>query len=40
MKDVVAEIKRCSGTQLSPKVVDAFLQLVDEGAFDADDDAE
>ena len=40
LEDVVAEIKRCSGTQLSPKVVDAFLQLVDEGAFDADDDAE
>ena len=40
LDDVVAEIKRCSGTQLSPKVVDAFLQLVEEGAFDADDDAE
>ena len=40
LEDVVAEIKRCSGTQLSPKVVDAFLQLVDEGAFDADDDVE
>ena len=39
LADVVAEIKRCSGTQLSPKVVEAFLQLVDEGAFDADDTA-
>ena len=37
LADVVAEIKRCSGTQLSPKVVDAFLQLVDEGAFNDDD---
>ena len=34
---VVAEIKRCRGTQLSPKVVDAFLQLVDEGVFNDDD---
>ena len=40
LADVVTEIKRCSGTQLSPKVVDAFLQLVEEGAFDADDNAE
>lgn len=39
LADVVAEIKRCSGTQLSPKVVEAFLQLVDEGVFDADDTA-
>ncbi|MBE6998086.1 MAG: HD domain-containing protein, partial [Ruminococcaceae bacterium] len=39
LADVVAEIRRCSGTQLSPRVVDAFLQLVDEGAFDADDTA-
>ena len=37
LQDVVAEIKRCSGTQLSPKVVDAFLQLVDEGAFNDSD---
>ena len=36
---VVDEIKRCSGTQLSPKVVDAFLQLVADGAFDAEDTA-
>ncbi|MCR5088032.1 MAG: HD domain-containing protein [Oscillospiraceae bacterium] len=28
---VVAEIKRCSGTQLSPRVVEAFLKLVEEG---------
>lgn len=34
LEDVVAEIRRCSGSQLSPRVVDAFLQLVDEGAFD------
>lgn len=37
LADVVAEIKRCRGTQLSPKVVDAFLQLVDEGVFNDDD---
>ncbi len=36
---VVEEIKRCSGTQLSPKVVEAFLQLVADGAFDAEDTA-
>ncbi len=35
---VVGEIKRCSGTQLSPKVVDAFLQLVDNGAFDDEEE--
>lgn len=37
LADVVAEIRRCRGTQLSPKVVDAFLQLVDEGVFNDDD---
>ena len=31
---VVAEIKRVSGTQLSPRVVDVFLRLVEQGAFD------
>ena len=30
----VEEIRRGSGTQFSPRVVDAFLQLVEEGAFD------
>lgn len=30
---VVKEISRISGTQLSPRVVDAFLQLYEEGAF-------
>ena len=34
LEQVAAEIKRCSGTQFNPKVVDAFLQLVEEGAFD------
>ena len=34
LSDVVAEIKRVSGTQLSPRVVDVFLQLAEEGAFD------
>ena len=36
LEDVTAEIKRCSGTQLSEKVVKAFLELVDEGVFDND----
>jgi len=34
LSTVAAEIKRSAGTQLSPRVVDAFEQLVDEGAFD------
>ncbi|MBQ9482345.1 MAG: HD domain-containing protein [Clostridia bacterium] len=33
LEEVVAEIKRCSGTQFNPKVVDVFLDLVKEGAF-------
>ncbi len=37
LEDVAAEIKRCSGTQLSEKVVKVFLELVDEGTFDNDD---
>ncbi len=37
LKDVVDEIKRCTGTQLSEKVVKAFLELVEEGVFDNDD---
>ena len=31
---VAGEIQRASGTQLSPRVVDAFMELVNEGAFD------
>ena len=39
LEDVVAEIKRCSGTQLSPEVVEAFLTLIKEGKFvDENDD--
>ena len=34
LETVVEEIKRYTGTQFSPKVVEAFLKLVDEGAFD------
>ena len=34
LENVVAEIKRCSGTQFNPKMVDAFLSLVDTGVFD------
>ncbi|MBP5350127.1 MAG: HD-GYP domain-containing protein, partial [Clostridia bacterium] len=33
LEKVVAEIKRCTGTQFSPKVFEAFLKLVDEGVF-------
>ena len=35
---VVSIIKEVSGTQLSSKVVDAFLRLVDKGEFRAPDD--
>ncbi len=31
LSTVVEEIRRCAGTQLSPKVVDAFMQLVASG---------
>ena len=34
LDSVVAEIKRCSGAQFNPKMVDAFLSLVDTGVFD------
>lgn len=37
MDKIIAEIKRCSGTQLDPKVVEVFLQLADEGTFDDDE---
>lgn len=37
LEDVAAEIKRCAGTQLSQKVADVFLELVDEGVFDNDE---
>ena len=36
IEDIVAEIKRCSGTQLNPTVAGALLELIDEGAFKAD----
>ena len=38
LETVVEEIKRYTGTQFSPKVVEAFLKLVDEGAFDEDNE--
>ena len=31
---VIAELKRCSGTQFDPKLVDILLALIDEGAID------
>lgn len=34
LSTVAAEIQKAAGTQLSPKVVDAFMELVNEGAFD------
>ena len=34
LEKVAAEIRRVSGTQLNPDAVQAFLELVDEGAFD------
>ena len=33
LEEVVSEIKRCSGSQFNPKMVDAFLELIDQGAF-------
>ncbi len=36
LEKIIAEIKRCSGTQLDPKVVEVFLELAQEGAFDGD----
>ena len=39
LEDVVAEIKRCSGTQLSPEVVDACLALIEEGDFLLEEEA-
>ena len=37
LADIVAEIRRCSGTQLNEKVVDALMALIDEGAFKEED---
>ena len=34
LEKVAAEIRRVAGTQLNPDAVRAFLELVDEGAFD------
>ena len=31
LSDIIAELRRCSGTQLNEKVVDALLSLIDEG---------
>ena len=28
MEAIIAELKRCSGTQFDPKVVEAFLSLI------------
>ena len=33
LRDAVAEIQRCAGTQLSPEVVAAFMELVKKGQF-------
>lgn len=34
LETVAAEIQRSAGTQLSPEVVKAFMEMVEEGAFD------
>ena len=38
LETVVEEIKRCTGTQFSPKVVDAFLKLVEAGEFNENEE--
>ena len=30
---ILAEMRRIAGTQLNPKIVDVFFELVDEGRF-------
>ena len=37
LSDICAEIQRCKGTQLNEKVVDALMELIDEGAFKNED---
>ena len=34
LADVAAEIERCAGAQFNPRVVEVFMELVKEGAFD------
>ena len=31
--EILAEMRRISGKQLNPKIVDVFFELVDEGKF-------
>ncbi|MBP5230590.1 MAG: HD domain-containing protein [Clostridia bacterium] len=38
LETVVNEIRKCSGTQLSPVVVEAFLRLVERGEFPGEND--
>lgn len=33
ISEIIAEVKRVSGTQLNPKIVNALVELIDEGAF-------
>ena len=33
LADAAAELKRCSGTQFAPEIVDVFLKLIEEGNF-------
>ena len=40
LSDIIAEVKRCSGTQLNSKVVDALLALIEEGQIQRDNDVE
>ena len=32
---VIGELKRCSGTQFDPKLVEIMLSLIDDGTIDA-----
>ena len=36
IESVIAELKRCSGTQFDPKLVDIMLSLIDDGEIDVE----
>ena len=40
LADVVAELERCKGTHYNPEVVDAFLEIIKTGIFDAEEKVE
>ena len=37
IENIIAELKRVSGTQLDAKIVDVLLELIDEGTFNPDE---